>query len=85
MFESLKNKLKQIQESNEAVKKRWLIALSCISMIIVISVWLALLNSSIKSAKNDNIKPTETKIETEIGFWQTFKTGLKVIKESVNK
>lgn len=85
MWIKLKNKLKQIQESSEAVKKRWLIALSCVSMVIIVFIWLILLNGSIKNAGSNNIKPMGTKTEAEVGFWQTFKTGLKVIKESINK
>lgn len=80
MFESLKNKLKRIQESDEATKKKWLVAMSAISMIIVIGLWLAYMNYSIKTV-DKNL--AETKMEkSETDFWEVFKKGLSVIGNS---
>ncbi|MBT9170622.1 MAG: hypothetical protein DDT18_00966 [Actinobacteria bacterium] len=77
MFKSLKKYLKKIQHSDEATKKRWLIVSSAIAMILVISLWLVYISWTIKSV-GDNIE----KQGSEPGFWQIFKTGLKVVGES---
>ena len=47
MFEKLKNKLKQIQESDEQTKKRWLILMSIVSMAVIVAVWVFFLNCAI--------------------------------------
>lgn len=77
MFKSLKKYLKKIQNSDEATKKRWLIVSSAIAMVLVISLWLVYINWTIKSV-GDNVE----KQNLEPGFWQIFKTGLKVAGES---
>lgn len=77
MFKKLKDLLNGIQNSNETAKKRWLIVSSAIAMILVISLWLIYINWTIKSV-GDNLE----KQSSEPGFWQIFKTGLKIAGES---
>lgn len=77
MFKNLKKYLSKIQNSDEATKKRWLIASSAVAMILVIGLWLIYINWTIKSI-GDNIE----KQNAEPGFWQIFKTGLKVVCKS---
>ncbi len=74
MFEKLKNKLKQIQESDEQIKKRWLILMSVVSMAIIVVVWLFFLNSPIKGGEANKVETSE-----EISFWQVFNSGLKSV------
>ena len=77
LWQKLNKFIKKIQHSDEATKKRWLIVSSAIAMILVISLWLVYINWTIK-AVGDNVE----KQELEPGFWQIFKTGLKVAGES---
>ncbi|MDP3015351.1 MAG: hypothetical protein Q8N28_03020 [bacterium] len=77
MFKKLNKFIGKIQNSDEATKKRWLIVSSAIAMVLVISLWLVYINWTIK-AVGDNVG----KQDMEPGFWQIFKTGLKVAGES---
>jgi len=78
MLEKLKKFLNNIQNSDEATKKRWLIGASAISMVLVISLWLVYMKFSFESLANTNQNN-----ESSIGFWQIFKTGLKVTSTSI--
>jgi len=77
MFEKLKNKLKQIQESDEQIKKRWLVLMSIVSMAVIVAVWLFFLNSPIGKNEAEKIEVSE-----ETSFWQVFKTGLNSVSGS---
>lgn len=68
----LRNFIEKLQNSDESVKTRWLIGLSAVAMVIVVSLWLVYLNYSIKTADNSENQ------KSEIEFWGIFKTGLKV-------
>ena len=78
MFQKIKNQLEKIQNSSESVKRRWLVGATIISMIVIISLWLAYINNpSIQTNK-------EGKEEEQVGgFWQVFKTGAGVISGSI--
>lgn len=80
MFKKLKISLEKIQNSDENVKKRWLIGATAVSMVLVISLWLIYVQSTIKSISND----IENQ-ESTIGFWQIFKNGFVVIFNSVKE
>ena len=47
----MKKWIENIQNSNEATKKKWLIGLSIISMTIIIGLWLIYLNYSMNIFK----------------------------------
>ena len=79
MFE----KLKQIQESNEATKKKWLIIMTAVAIIIIISLWLVYINYSIKSVNNGSMAVEAEKSET--GFLEIFKKGLGVVGNSAKE
>lgn len=79
----LLNKLKQIQESDETTKKKWLIIMTVAAMIIVISLWLVYINYSIKSVDNGVGAINLEKSETD--FLEVFKKGLGVVGNSVKE
>jgi hypothetical protein len=80
MFEKIKIFLNKIQNSNEAVKKRWLIGATAVSMILVVSFWLIYMQSTIQFS-NNNIE----KQESGVGFWQIFKNGLAIFSNSIKE
>ena len=77
MRQFLKNKLEEIRGSDQKNKKRWLVAISAVTMIVVIGLWLIYLNQIIKSPVTEQLP------DTSVGNWQIFKNGLKVVFESV--
>jgi hypothetical protein len=77
MWEKLKNKLKRIQESDEQIKKRWLVLMSVISMAVIVAIWLFFLNSPIGENKADKTESSE-----EVSFGQVFKAGLNSVSGS---
>ncbi len=78
MFYGFKKFIKKIQNSDENIKKKWLIVSSTISIILVIGLWLVYMNWTLNLPDK-----TVQKQESETGFWQIFKTGLNVVGESI--
>lgn len=76
MFKVFIDFLKNIRESDDSIKNKWLIILSAISMVFVISVWLISLNYIIdkKNVINE---------ENQIGFWQIFKNGISIAENQL--
>ena len=73
---SLMNFLKRLQESDENVKRRWLILGSAVMMILVVFVWLNYFNALVQQASAP--APAEQS-ERGLTFWQTFKSGLGIV------
>ena len=74
MSKSLRSFIRELQQLDEAAKKRWLVSLSAISIIIIVIAWIMYLNATIKAVDD----PTTA---AEPGAWDIFKTGLQVLGE----
>ena len=79
MLQKIQNFFLDLQESDEATKKRWLVIMSGISMIIVIAIWLIFLNNSIRGVVKEKSNQSET------SFWQVFQTGLQIAGNSIKE
>lgn len=82
----MNNFVKKIRDGSEASKMRWLILFSAIAAVLVLFVWLKYFDSIIAGqANNQNISGQQAEQETGNGFafWQTFKSGLGVIFQSI--
>lgn len=62
--------VEKLQNSDDAVKKRWLIGLSAATIILVIGLWVVYLNFTI-----DKIGESEQEAPSGTSFWQVLKTG----------
>lgn len=78
MWQNIKNFIIKLRESDEMVKKRWLIGASAVAMILVISVWLVYLDYTI-----EKIGVVESESDNSTSFWQVFKTGLVITSQSI--
>ena len=76
---SIRNFIEKLQNSDDTVKKRWLVIMSGLSMIIVIAIWLIFLNNSIEKIGEKKLNESET------SFWQVFQTGLKIAGNSIKE
>ena len=76
---SIKSFIEKLQNSDDAVKKRWLVIMSGLSMIVIIAIWLVYLNNSIQKLGENSPRQSETT------FWQVFKTGLQVAGNSIKE
>ena len=79
MLQKIQNFFLDLQESDEATKKRWLAILTSGSMLVVVGLWGVYINLTIKDLgeKNRNQAPA---------FLETFKNGLAVLsKEAGSK
>ena len=79
MNTKIKNFFLNLQQSDEATKKRWLMILTSSSMLVVIGLWSVYINLTIQNLgeKNQNQAP---------GFLETFKNGIAVLsKEAGSK
>lgn len=74
---SIKNFIEKLQNSEDNVKKRWLVILSGLSMVIIIAVWLVYLNNSMEKIGEKQSRQSETT------FWQVFKTGLRITGNTI--
>lgn len=86
MFEKLKNKLKQIQEGDKKIKKRWVVAMSFLAMSIIVGGWIVYLNfaATMKLAvKNDEKSGFDSeKLEKEL---VNIKEKIKEVKNEFSK
>ena len=72
------NFLKRLQESDENVKRRWLIVSSAVIMILIVFIWLNYFNTLIQQASS----PVD-QAEYGLTFWQTFKSGLGIVSQGI--
>lgn len=70
MWQKFHKFIEKIQNSDEAAKKRWLIGASVVSMVFIITLWLAYIGFIIKPM--DFQKSPNSADE----FWPIFKNGL---------
>ncbi|MEK7555393.1 MAG: hypothetical protein AAB516_01070 [Patescibacteria group bacterium] len=78
MWQSIKNFTTRLQNSDDTIKKRWLIGVSAITMIFVIGGWMIYLNYTI-----EKMGAVENEIAHSTSFWQVFKTGLLITTQSI--
>ncbi len=72
--------LKRLQESDENIKRRWLILSSAVMMIFIVFIWLNYFNTLVQQAGAP--APTE-QAEHGLTFWQTLKSGLGIVFQSI--
>ncbi len=75
---NIRELLKEIQNSDEATKKRWLIGVTAVSMVLIIGLWLVYIKFTVESFTS-----SAQGQESVVGFWQIFKNGLTVTGESI--
>jgi hypothetical protein len=80
MFKKLKNLLENIQNSDEATKKRWLIGVTSVSMVLIISLWLVYIKFTLESFTS-----SAQEQKSVVGFWQIFKNGLTIVSQSIKE
>jgi len=79
MLKNIQNFFLDLQQSDEATKKRWLVILTSGSMLAVVGLWSVYINLTVENLveKNQNQGPS---------FLETFKNGLAVLsKEAGSK
>ncbi len=80
MFGKLKNKLKQIQEGDEKIKKRWIIMMSFLAMAAIIGVWVMYLNLAATTEQSRLSEKPEFNWEKE---WLNFKEKISEAKNKI--
>jgi hypothetical protein len=82
MFEKVRRKIRHIQNSEDKIKKRWLIGLSGISMVIVILLWGVYLNISIPTLESGE-EEKNTGDEKGESFFAVFERGFRIVAGNV--
>ncbi len=77
----MENFIKKLRDSDNAVKRRWLVVFSAIAMVFVVFIWTKYFNSLV--APIGAPQPTEQGPGEGFTFWQTFKSGLAIISQSL--
>lgn len=74
--------LRELQRSDKTRKKRWLIAFTAFSMIVVLALWLVYIN--VLGIPSTVVKTPAPKAENSLeSVWGTFKRGLSEIFSNV--
>lgn len=74
------NFIRKLQTSEAHIKFRWLIGSSAIVILLVVFVWLNYFNTLVQA----NPSASETDSASQgLGFWQTFKGGLRVVSHGI--
>lgn len=74
MFNKIQNFFLDLQQEDEATRKRWLVILTSGTMAVVVSLWLIYLNFTITALTSE--PPKE-----EAGFFKTSANGLQIISK----
>ncbi len=77
MWQKVKNWIVKIQNSDECVKRRYLIFSTAATMVVIICLWLIYLKLATPSAVQTSQPELDTASKTQ--FWQIFKNGLNVV------
>jgi len=73
----MKKFIDNLQKSDEATKKKWLVVLSILSMMVIIALWLVYLNLTVPKMPPVGESP---KIEEQkAGFFETLKAGFNSV------
>jgi len=75
MFAKIQKFFLELQQSDEATKKRWMTILTSGTMMVVIGLWGVYINMTIQ-----NLDEKE-QAKNEIGFLKTFKSGLTILSK----
>mgnify|MGYP001568763818 CR=1 FL=1 len=79
-----KLKLQKLRKRNDVQKKRWVVAVSSISLIVILMLWIVYLNLSLPSFKDKTVTREEhPQKTTEGGFFTTFRNGFAALSEGV--
>ena len=88
MFKSIARFIIKLQNSEENVKKRWLIIFSGTSMVLVVGLWLVYFNWSLEKispAQQQATAETSGIKETLEDLKATLNNGIAGIKEQLNR
>ena len=86
MIKMVHNFILKIQNSDESTKRFWLVALSGISMIVVIAFWLVYMNLTVVTvapSQSDTAIAIENSRTSAPGFFAIFGAGAKIIYDKV--
>ncbi len=76
-------KIEDLRRAKDGVKKRWIIALTTISMTIIVGLWILYLNFALPqiSKENKTASLSNSKPETKNSAVEVFNKGFKIISE----
>ncbi len=77
MLHTLHKKIVEIQNSDERVRRAWLIGTSGITIVVVVGLWLIYIRATILPA---NYVAQE---HSEVGFWEIMKTGTGIAGKNI--
>jgi len=75
--------IKKLRESEEHIKRRWLVLISGVLMVFIVFFWMKYFNSLVEPM--DAPQPAEQSAGQGFTFWETFKSGLGAILETAGK
>lgn len=82
MWEKLRRQIEKIQNSDETIKRRWLVGMTALAMVLVITLWLLYMNFTIKSISFSQNDFSQNQ-DHQTGSWEIFKTGLSITISSI--
>jgi hypothetical protein len=77
MRDFLKNKLEEIRNSGPGKKIKWVVFMSAAAMAIIVCLWLFWLGQGMDRPPAENLP------NSEIGKWEIFKAGFKVLTSKI--
>ena len=86
MIKMIQSFIHRIQAGDEQTKRVWLVALSGVSMIVVIAFWLVYMNLTVVTvapSQSDTAIAIENSRTSAPGFFAIFGAGAKIIYDKV--
>ncbi len=83
MLEATKNFIIRIQNSEERVRRRWLVIATSSTMALVIGLWLIYINFITKPLEATTLQ--QATLPTQPGLAQIFGIGFKIVADQITK
>ncbi|AKM77966.1 MAG: hypothetical protein UX49_C0017G0002 [Candidatus Wolfebacteria bacterium GW2011_GWC2_46_275] len=76
----MRHHIHRIRQSDQQTKRKWLILLSSITILLIVSLWVIYMRAVVFTGSDKNAKE-----DVRIGFWPVFKNGLTITGSSLGK
>lgn len=79
----IKDWIVKIQNSNESVKRKYLLIATAVTMVVIVGLWLIYIKITSQSIIPINQPQIDQSSQTQ--FWQVFKNGLNIVGGSLKQ
>lgn len=76
----MRHRIGNIRQSDHKTKLKWLISLSAVTTIIIVTIWVMYMRTFVFTGSDP-----ASKEDMSVGFWPVFKNGLTITRSSIGR